>query len=115
MSKFDFSVKVREEIIERDGGRCRAYWIAEDIPCSSILEIDHIIPRSREGCTNDVSNGWLLCKHCHTLKHSYVLAAEYLGLYGQEIFEKKFDPHMPETFGRAITRMREQKKKMAGV
>ena len=52
---------VRAEVIVRDGGRCRNCYSAVN------LQIDHIIPRSKGG-SSDQSNLQTLCRRCNRRK-----------------------------------------------
>jgi len=59
-----FGCEVREYLLEK-WGRCCAYCGAENVP----LEVDHIVPRSRNG-SDRVSNLTLACHNCNQKKGS---------------------------------------------
>lgn len=105
--------KQRDRIKERDGYQCRGWWVCPDVPCGGGLEVDHIIPLGRGGKDDDV-NLWTLCSYCHKLKHEHPEAATYLGFYGRETFNKKYDQIDPETFGNYVQYWRTKKLLLAG-
>ena len=107
-----FTQKQKIEILERDQYRCRAFWIAPDIPCAAALQVDHIIPLGRGG-RDEIANGWALCAYCHKLKHEYPEAATYLGLYGRETFARQHDQIDPETFGNYLALLKQKKALMS--
>lgn len=58
--------KLRHEVLQRDGYRCRECGASKE---DTQLEIDHIIPVA-EGGTNDISNLQTLCKACNRAKYT---------------------------------------------
>ena len=59
---------VRAQVIVRDGGRCRRCGSARQ------LEIDHIIPFSKAG-TSDEDNLQVLCRRCNRRKLNHHAAS----------------------------------------
>jgi 5-methylcytosine-specific restriction endonuclease McrA len=72
--------KVRRIVMKRDMGLCQAKFLLGSIPCSSILDIDEIIPRGRGGNYLDPNNCQVLCRAHHRWKHDHPAEAEKLGL-----------------------------------
>lgn len=58
--------KLRHEVFQRDGYRCRECGASKD---ETSLEIDHIVPVARGG-TNDIDNLQTLCRECNRMKHT---------------------------------------------
>lgn len=54
------------EQYERQKGKC--YWCKKKVTWGKHHE-DHVIPLSREGSSNDISNIVIACPHCNQSKH----------------------------------------------
>jgi len=84
----EFSKKVRDQIIERDQGKCRN--------CGGIgTEIHHVVFRSQGG-RGVFTNGLLVCHHCHRRIHDHkILANKWKFLfeqeYGPDYYKDKWD------------------------
>jgi hypothetical protein len=78
------SPEMRRDIMEAVG---------ECLVCESVdrLEVDHIIPTSRDGCSCN-RNLWVLCRTCNTSK-SHLKASEWFltDLYMARVSESKVD------------------------
>jgi len=59
-----FGYEVREYLLEKFGRKC-AYCGKENIPG---LQVEHIIPKSRPGGSNRISNLTIACKKCNDKK-----------------------------------------------
>ena len=71
--------QIRQQIWERDGGRCQGPYCLDALPIPlEAAQIDHITPLSRGG-TNDLVNLRVLCRRCHVLRadhrHQGMIAA----------------------------------------
>ena len=58
--------KLRHQVFQRDGYRCRECGASKD---ETSLEIDHIVPVAKGG-TNDIDNLQTLCRECNRMKHA---------------------------------------------
>lgn len=58
--------KLRHQVFQRDGYRCRECGASKD---ETSLEIDHIVPVAKGG-TNDIDNLQTLCRECNRMKHT---------------------------------------------
>lgn len=58
--------KLRHEVFQRDGYRCRECGASKD---EATLEIDHILPVAKGG-TNDIDNLQTLCRECNRKKYT---------------------------------------------
>jgi hypothetical protein len=65
----------RQEILDRDGGRCLECGATED------LTIDHIVPRSKGG-THDDDNLRTLCRRCNSAKNNRLASADRRPIIG---------------------------------
>jgi len=83
-----FTKEVAEQIIERDNNLCQL--------CFSLgAEIHHVKFKSQGG-RGVVSNGLLLCPHCHRLAHQEYEVAESLRQrmimrYGSDYYKDRWD------------------------
>jgi len=73
----EFSKKVRDQIYERDQGKCRN--------CGGVgTEIHHVVFRSQGG-RGVFTNGLLVCHYCHKRIHEHkILANKWKFLFEQE-------------------------------
>lgn len=75
MSRKNLSSKIRFEVIQRDGGRCR--YCGRSAPDIEI-EIDHIIPQSSGGSDRS-ENLCVACKDCNRGKRDELVEAPWVG------------------------------------
>ncbi len=90
-----FGYEVREYLLEKWGRQC-AYCGAKNVP----LEIEHIVPRSRDG-TDRVSNLTLACRNCNEAKGN------------QDV--REFLAHDPERLARILRQCKTPLKDAAAV
>jgi hypothetical protein len=62
LSRSSIPRRLREAVVERDGGRCRYCGLAQ-LGHGGTFHIDHIVPRSRGGATS-LDNLALQCPSC---------------------------------------------------
>ncbi|MGH7595714.1 MAG: HNH endonuclease [bacterium] len=74
MSVPDISASVRQRVREAARHRC-GYCLSPQKYVMGKLEIEHIIPRAREG-SDEESNLWLSCSLCNSYKGSQVAAID---------------------------------------
>ena len=91
----------RIAIFKRDGATCRGCRKKWDD--GWMLECDHIIPLGNGG-SNDISNGQLLCRPCHSTKHlefSKILrkAGDKKGANAHAYWSRQIKKRDPKRFG----------------
>lgn len=65
-------MRVRREVLARDGHRCRACGQSHG------LDVHHVVMRSLGG-SDDATNLIALCRDCHTSVHGHVLILRWNG------------------------------------
>lgn len=85
----NFSEAVRKQIYERDEGTCQQckYRRGEEV---------HHVRFKSQGGRGVVTNGVLLCHHCHTICHrTYAMAEfwqkEFISRYGPDYYKDQWD------------------------
>lgn len=81
VKRANFSTKVRNQIIERDGGCCRVCGVPAN-------QIHHIMPKGAGRGRGVFTNGMLICNGCHLEIH----ANNELLTSWQHAFEEVYGP-----------------------
>jgi hypothetical protein len=77
MSPTDLSTSVEQRVREAAGDRC-GYCLSPQKYVMGKLEIEHIIPRARDG-SDEESNLWLSCSLCNRYKGPQIMSIDPLG------------------------------------
>ncbi len=77
MSPTDLSTSVEQRVREAAGHRC-GYCLSPQKYVMGKLEIEHIIPRVRDG-SDEESNLWLSCSLCNRYKGPQIMSIDPLG------------------------------------
>jgi RNA-directed DNA polymerase len=67
LSKHPLLNGTKAKLLQKQGGKCR--WCELLFKDGDILEIDHITPKS-EGGGEELSNKWVIHRHCHDNRHA---------------------------------------------
>lgn len=74
MSRQRPSAKLRHRVAARANFRC-GYCLSSELLTGSRMELDHLVPYSRRGPTDD-SNLWLACRECNLARSDRTTAID---------------------------------------